>query len=79
MRARVAAAICARSDFESGIPWFAKLLWLLGFQVWLQALVQPKCNTLAAPPVVLLLLRSCCSSSGRAAPPPVGSTGLARA
>jgi hypothetical protein len=44
MRARVAAAICARSDFESGIPWFAKLLWLLGFQVSTPVLVQPKCN-----------------------------------
>jgi hypothetical protein len=44
MRARVAAAICARSDFESEIPWFTKLLWLQGFAVWLQALVQPKCN-----------------------------------
>jgi hypothetical protein len=44
MRARVAAAICARSDFESEIPWFAKLLWLQGFPVWLRALVQPKCN-----------------------------------
>jgi hypothetical protein len=44
MRARGAAAICARSDFESEIPWFEKLLWLQGFAVSPPALVQPKCN-----------------------------------